>query len=149
MGNRRRARELALQALYGLDFDVCEIDEAVDGMELRASEPASEDEDLKDQVRGNEETRAFAADLVRGVANHREEIDTILSSCSTNWKITRMAMVDRNILRMATYELQFLKDIPPKVTMNEAIEIAKRYSTLESSAFINGILDRVASLAPR
>jgi len=149
MGNRRRARELALQTLYGLDFDVCEIDEAVDAMQLRASEPASEDEDLKDQVRGNEETRAFAADLVRGVASHREEIDTILSSCSTNWKITRMAMVDRNILRMATYELQFLKDIPPKVTMNEAIEIAKRYSTLESSAFINGILDRVASLAPR
>ncbi len=146
MGNRRRARELALQALYSMEFGDRSLDEVVQDMRERASEALTDDEDLAQQIRGGADVQAFAETLIRGVHTRREAIDALLARTSTNWKVHRMAMVDRNILRLATFELRFVDDIPPKVTMNEAIEIAKRYGTAESSAFINGILDRIASL---
>ncbi len=146
MGNRRRARELALQTLYAIEFGDRTVAEALDDMRARAAEPPSDDEELQTLVRGGEETTAFAERLVRGVAELRDELDELLGECSTNWKVPRMAMVDRNILRMATYELLHISEIPPKVTLNEAVEIAKRYGTSDSSAFINGIRDRIASL---
>ncbi len=146
MGNRRRARELALQTLYGLEFGSRSLDDAIGDMRARASEDESDDEDLSQLARGDDEVQDFAETLVRGVMAHLAEIDAVLGRCSTNWKVPRMAMVDRNLLRMATFELRHMPDIPPKVTLNEAIEIAKRYGSEDSSAFINGILDRIASL---
>ena len=114
-------------------------------MRLRAGEPETDDEDLKDLVRGGLSVQDFAEELVQGVKGHQEEIDAMLGRYSTNWKVSRMALVDRNILRMACFELLHLPDVPPKVTLNEAVEIAKRYGSTDSSAFINGILDRIAS----
>lgn len=90
------------------------------------------------------EVHAFADELVRGVAANLDDIDTLLSAHSTNWKITRMAAVDKNVLRLAAFELTRRPDIPVKVTINEAVEIAKRFGTAESGAFVNGILDNIA-----
>lgn len=146
MGSRRRARELALQTLYSVEFGKRGLDEAVRDMHERAAEPQSEDEELAQMVRGDTSVRAFAEELVRGVYAHLADIDALLGQSSTNWKVPRMALVDRNILRMATFELQHLADIPPKVTLNEAVEIAKQYGTADSGSFINGILDRIASM---
>lgn len=146
MGSRRRARELALQTLYSVEFGHRTVAEAIDDMRSRAAEPPSDDEEVQSMVRGGIEAQDFAERLVRGVSERLDEIDQLLGECSTNWKVPRMARVDRNILRMATFELLHIHEIPPKVTLNEAVEIAKRYGTSDSSAFINGILDRIASL---
>ncbi len=149
MGSRRKGRELALQTLYALEFADADPERALGHTRTRAAEAASRDEDLADLVRAGGEALAFCDQIVRGVAEHRAEIDQLLGECSTNWRVARMAMVDRNILRMAAYELRYVDEIPPKVTLNEAIEIAKRYGTADSSAFINGILDRIAALAQK
>lgn|GEM_PF-735497 len=106
----------------------------------------SKDERVElEAVRGGLDELAFCDQIVRGVAEHRDAIDKLLSDSSTNWRVARMAVVDRNILRMGVFEIQHLKDIPPRVTLNEAIEIGKRYGTGESGAFINGILDKIAT----
>lgn len=106
----------------------------------------SKDERVElDAVRGGLDELAFCDQIVRGVAEHRDAIDKLLQDSSTNWRVARMAVVDRNILRMGVFEIQHLKDIPPRVTLNEAIEIGKRYGTGESGAFINGILDKIAT----
>jgi N utilization substance protein B len=146
VGNRRRARELALQTLYAFEFGNRSLTEAIDDMRGRASEPPSDDEDVGQLVHGGDDVQEFAEGLVRGVLEHRDAIDELLGQYSTNWKVNRMALVDRNILRMATFELRHMVEIPPKVTLNEAVEIAKRYGSRDSGAFINGILDRIASL---
>lgn len=91
-----------------------------------------------------EDIKKFADQLVEGVSGHLDEIDDVLSVFSTNWKISRMASIDKNILRIAIYELMHCPDIPVKVTINEAVEIAKCFGTTESGAFVNGILDNVA-----
>ena len=145
VGERRRARELALQTLFALEFEARSEELCLRDMRLRAGEPETDDEDLKDLVRGGLSVQDFAEELVQGVKGHQEEIDAMLGRYSTNWKVSRMALVDRNILRMACFELLHLPDVPPKVTLNEAVEIAKRYGSTDSSAFINGILDRIAS----
>ncbi len=94
------------------------------------------------------ETRRFSKRLVVGTMEHRAEIDTVIQGVAQNWNISRMAVVDRNVLRLATHELLHCSDIPPKVAINEAIEIGKRYSTQNSGAFINGILDKIMNRAP-
>ncbi len=133
MKKRSRGRELALQFLYQLDLRGPEwIDEA------RAF-IASEEQDR--------ETRAFAQRLVQGVHEHWEELNQRIRGVAQNWEIGRMAVVDRNVLRLATFELVHCVDIPPKVAINEAIELGKRYSTSNSGAFINGILDKIKSLS--
>jgi N utilization substance protein B len=81
--------------------------------------------------------------LVRGVQENRETIDTVIEQFSSNWKLSRMSCVDRNVLRIAVFELLFCADIPPKVSINEAIDVGKRFGTEESGAFINGILDSI------
>jgi N utilization substance protein B len=88
--------------------------------------------------------RDFAESLVKGVISHRQDIDEKLSACADNWELSRMAIIDKNILRLAAYEINYRDDIPHAVSINEALEIAKKYSSLESSRFINGILDKVA-----
>lgn len=107
--------------------------------------PGPEDRVELEATRGRIDELEFAERLVRGVTDKGQAIDQILGESSTNWRVSRMAMVDRNILRLATYELMELTDIPPRATLNEAIEIGKTYGSADSSAFINGILDKVAT----
>jgi transcription antitermination protein NusB len=128
---RSRGRELALQVLYQLDLCGAEL------FDERAAYEGSEERDR--------ESRAFAAELVAGVRAHWTELDTSIRAVAQNWDIARMAVIDRNVLRLGTYELLHCKDIPPKVAINEAIELGKRFSTANSGAFINGILDKIKS----
>lgn len=131
MKKRTRGRELALQFLYQVD--------------LRGGEHLDAAEDF---IRGEEtdgEARSFALRLVQGTWGDREAIDRVIQEVAQNWDIARMAVVDRNVLRVATYELISCHDIPPKVAINEAIELGKRFSTQNSGAFINGILDKIKS----
>jgi transcription antitermination factor NusB len=133
MKKRTRARELALQFLYQLDL------RGPDFLgEARAFFRAEEDDKT---------AREFATALVNGVAEHRLALDQAIQGVAQNWDITRMAVIDRNVLRMAAYELYHCPDIPPKVAINEAIELGKRYSTQNSGAFINGILDKIKDRA--
>jgi transcription antitermination factor NusB len=128
---RTRARELALQFLYQID--------------LRGRDLAGEAEDFLREEEKDRGVRAFAMQLIAGTLEHEAELNRAIQSVAQNWDIARMAVVDRNVLRMAAYELLHCKDIPPKVAINEAIEIGKRYSTQNSGAFINGILDKIKS----
>lgn len=129
MGRRRQSRETALQLLYTLDITRANVREVLGaGWTEKMLSP---------------EIRDFTTTLVTGVIEHRDDIDAFIQECSTNWSLERIGMVERNILRFAIYELCFLPDIPPNVTINEAVEVAKKYGTEEAPAFINGILDRV------
>jgi transcription antitermination factor NusB len=134
MRRRTRAREVAVQFLYQLDLRGEDVLGQLD--EFLADGSGHED-------RSSAETMAFARRLVLGTHRQRATIDRLLRDVARNWDLKRMAAVDRNILRMAVYELLHCPDIPPKVTINEAIELGKKYSTANSGAFINGILDRV------
>lgn len=95
----------------------------------------------------DQEVREFANRIVRGTASHLDEIDEAIKASAEHWELERMAAVDRNILRAGAFELLFGEDIPPAVAINEAIEIAKKFSSTESASFINGILDRIAKAA--
>ena len=130
MGNRRKARECALQVLFQIDFLHQEPHTILPL--FWQSHPAKED------------VRAFTERVVEGVWRNLAEIDALIESHSTNWRLDRMPAVDRNILRLAVYELLFERDIASSVTLNEAIEIAKRFGTEESGAFVNGVLDPIA-----
>jgi transcription antitermination factor NusB len=127
---RTQSRELALQLLYQIDLRGDEIKEDVEA----ALAPAEG---------GDPEVLEFARDLVQGVQARRPEIDAHIEAVARNWQIRRMAAIDRNILRLATYELLWREDVPPLVTLNEAIELAKKFSTKNSGPFVNGILDNV------
>jgi N utilization substance protein B len=161
ISGRRAAREAALLVLFAADVrGEDDFEPALDSFatHLRADEEVladlfgREDEALSPglmkKVRalldadGNH--WAFVERLVRGVSSHARAIDELIGRCSLNWKLSRMARVDRNILRLAAYELAFEPDVPSKATLNEAIEIAKRYGTEDSGKFVNGILDRIA-----
>lgn len=135
MGARRTARERALQALYQLDMSGGTSQEALASawesvaQEVPKPDPASVD---------------FARELVDGVLANLAPVDALIQEHSHNWRIDRMDRIDRNVLRLAIYELKYRADIPRKVTINEAVELAKLFGTEASSAFINGLLDRVA-----
>lgn len=135
MGTRRLGREIALQLLYSRDYGP---GEAAPAMELV----------LDESEVGAAAGRSFADELVRGVLERREEIDAQIAAKSRNWAISRMSRVDLNILRLAAFELLYRDDIPKNVTINEAIEVAKKFGTEESPAFVNGILDEIASTLP-
>lgn len=139
MGARRRARERALQALYQIDVAGLPPDPALDYAWTSGDRSGPPDADAV----------AFARELVQGVCDHRAEIDQLLGSHSHHWRVERMARVDRNILRLAVFELVHRPEIPKRVTLNEAIELAKAYGSEESSAFINGVLDTIAQTVPR
>jgi N utilization substance protein B len=127
MHQRRKAREVALQVLYTLDVQKTDLREAIDRFWANFDAP--------------EEARKFSTFLIEGVWNNKERIDDLISGSSENWSMSRMSRVDKSILRMAVYELMFCEDIPPKVTLNEAIDLGKVYGSENSGAFINGILD--------
>ncbi len=144
MGSRRQAREFALQALYQSDA-LNQWDQAA--VELYFSAFHAEDLEVEDEEDSQrlQKVAEFARMLIAGVTEHLEVIDNQIASASEHWSLGRMARVDRNILRLGTYELNFLSDVPVSVSINEAIEVAKRYGSDDSPMFINGVLDKIAT----
>jgi transcription antitermination protein NusB len=129
MGNRRKAREMAMQALFFMDISK---DVSVSQIDLfcRCYQPSKNIE-------------IFFQQLTKGIIERWLYINDVIERFSSNWKLNRMACVDRNIIRIAVYEILFCEDIPPRVAINEAIDIGKKYGTDGSGAFINGILDSI------
>jgi N utilization substance protein B len=127
---RRKGRELALQALYQIEITG---DTSVNAVEL-----------FLRHFEGNAKAKDFARRLVSGVVSQTPGIDEAIEQCTENWKLARLAKVDLVILRMATYELIFCPDIPAPVSLDEAIEIGKRFGSADSANFINGVLDQIA-----
>jgi N utilization substance protein B len=157
LGKRRKARELVLQFLYQTDMNPPEgrrerptgeagSRPAVVGArpDYNGSAVEAEIASFWENFKTEEEGKSFFRQLVLGVMMHRNDIDTLIDKASENWRLSRMATVDRNILRLSVYELLYLEDIPPRVTINEAVEIAKRFGSEESPSFINGVLDKIA-----
>ena len=135
MGLLIKSRELALQFFYGHELQ---------------ERPSAESSILDNEVenfytcfKSDQKAHPYAEQLINGICAHQQEIDNALAGCSHHWRVERMALVDRNILRIAAYEMLYIKDIPVTVAINEALEIAKRYAEPESISFINGILDNL------
>jgi N utilization substance protein B len=129
MGIRRRARELAMQALFYMDIN-------------RNASPQMLQRFCENFI-PPQKTRPFFMKLVNGVLESQPQIDELIERFSKNWRVKRMAGVDRNVMRIAVFEMLFCHDIPPKVSINEAIDVGKKFGTEESGAFINGIVDRI------
>jgi N utilization substance protein B len=140
MNSRRKAREAALQALYQCDT-LGDWSDAAMALYFAVYNP----EALSVVDASARENVEFARSIIQGVSAHLALIDRHISAASTHWSVTRMPRVDRNILRSATFEILFASDIPVSVSINEAIEIAKRYGTPDSPMFINGVLDNIAT----
>ncbi len=134
MGTRRKSREIAIQILYQFEMNRTDLD---DGLKLFWAEHPN-----------SKEVSGFAEYLVRGVDDNKDEIDSIIVNAASNWSLKRISPVDRGILREAIFEFIFCKDIPYKVTLNEAIEMGKKFSSEKSGSFINGILDSVVEKKP-
>ena len=130
MGTRHEARERALQILFQYDIH---------------GKPGLWLEEFWKPLKADEETKAFAERLVAGVLEKKKELDQLIGRYAANWTIARMQIVDRNILRIGAYELLWLNDVPAKVTVNEAIELAKDFGDDEAAKFVNGILDKLLS----
>jgi N utilization substance protein B len=127
MHGRRKAREVALQVLYSLNFVTLDVQNALDLFWGNFTAP--------------KEAKEFASTLVEGTWKHRDELDALIAGCSDNWSLSRMSKVDISVLRMAVYEFLYCPDIPSKVTLNEAIDLGKAFGSENSGSFINGILD--------
>ena len=134
MGSRRAARELALQALYQVDL--------LGGAETERPSLALFWEHFDPEA--DPETQAFARELVDGVRDAQERIDGLIAAAAEHWRLPRLSRVDLNLLRLATFELIGRPEIPASVTLNEAVEIARRFSSEESAGFVNGVLDHIA-----
>ena len=130
LGKRRLAREIAAQFLYQHDLNGGAVDEALTMFWQAQHETA-------------DTTRKFAEELIRGSVEHAPEIDEKIKKYTEHWELQRIAAVDRNILRLAIFEMLHREDIPPVVSINEAVDIAKKFSTEDSGKFVNGILDKV------
>jgi transcription antitermination protein NusB len=128
MGSRHQSRERALQILFQYDIH---------------GKPGVWLDEFWKQFKAADDVKAFAERLVAGVLEHKKDLDTLIGKYATNWKISRMQIVDRNILRLGAYELLWLDEVPAKVTVNEAIELAKDFGDDEAAKFVNGILDKV------
>ncbi len=131
MRKRSQAREYALQILYQIDIT------------RQAPHDACENFWLSFEEQPDAEVQGFARELVRGVMERRDEIDAKIAHYAKNWELERMAVVDRNILRLGGFEILHRGDIPPKVTINEAVELAKKFSDVQAAKFVNGILDKI------
>lgn len=129
MSTRRKSREIALQALYQA--------------EMSGAEPTDLSL-LKENFEVAKKGIPYAQILVNGIVEQREKIDAVIRQYAKNWRVDRMSVIDRNLLRIGIYELLFQEDVPHTVVINESIEIAKKYGTDDSSSFINGILDAIS-----
>ena len=130
MRRRSLSREHALKILYQFDITKRPLDAVIESYWSA--------EDSKD-----EEIITYANLISNGIGSHMDAIDSKISEYATNWQLKRMAVIDRNVMRIGLYELKYTHDIPPKVAINEAVELAKKYGDLESSKFVNGILDKI------
>jgi N utilization substance protein B len=130
MTRRSRGREVALQVLYQMEQN----------SGFRAADVRRF---IERRVLGDETLVEFTLELISGVKEHQAEIDEMIRQVAENWRLDRMAAIDRNILRLGAFEMLFQPEVPAKVAINEALELAKRYSTAQSSRFVNGILDKV------
>ncbi len=130
MGSRRKAREAAVQMLYQMDVAGVDAERAIAPFGENLGAPDDE--------------REFANALVLGYGRVRETIDDTIRAVSKHWRLERMSRVDRNVIRLGAFELLHMSDIPRRVTLNEAVELAKRFGNEESAAFVNGVLDRIA-----
>ncbi len=155
MGVRREARERAIQFLYQHDLNaLADLDAALDHF-WRSQQAAAQDSvqpmgpvepvELPPPTAHEAAIRLFADPLIRGAIEHRDAADALIQKYAQNWSLHRIAAVDRNILRLAIYEMFHRDDIPPVVSINEAVDIAKKFSTEDSGKFVNGLLDRVKS----
>jgi N utilization substance protein B len=135
VGARHSGREAALQMLFQMEASGASADEAI-----ALYWPSFE---------GDPEGRAYADDAVRGVEASRQEVDARIAGASAHWRVERMARVDRNVLRLGTWELAHRLDVPRAVILDEAVELAKTYGTEESGAFVNGVLNRIAETLGR
>ncbi len=129
MGKRRRARELAIQVLFHLDFNVDDPNKVFDL--------------ICENFNSMKSIRPFSRHLVLGVCENMKELDRLISQASKNWKLDRMPRLDKCILRLATFEILFVEDVPPKVSIDEAVEIGKKFGSNDSGGFINGVLDNI------
>ncbi len=129
MGKRRHARELAIQVLFHLEFSPGDPDWVFDLICKTFEAQAS--------------AIPFSRQLVLGVCENKDRLDDLIRGASKNWRLERMSRLDRCILRLSTFEIAFLKDVPPKVSIDEALEIGKKYGSEDSCRFINGILDNI------
>ncbi len=129
MGGRRLSREMALKVLFQIDLVSTNIEEAL--------KYTFEDGEFSDEV------KEFSLILVKGVMSNFSEIDKVIRNYTNNWSLERITNIDRNILRMAIYEILHLKNIPKSVSINEAVELAKKYGTKSSSSFVNGVLGKI------
>jgi transcription antitermination protein NusB len=137
-GSRRTGRAYALQLLYARDGDP-----ATDVASAASAWASAFELEIDDTA------QAFARELVAAAAERSQQLDELITASSKNWRIDRMSRVDRNILRLGVCELVAFRDVPVKVVINEAVELAKRFGTAESSAFVNGVLDRIATAVGR
>lgn len=135
MGKRHQARELAIKVLFHLEYN--------------PGEPTESFDLICNHFGSSAAIKPFSRQLVLGVCGNQSQLDQLISQSSKNWRLERMSCVDRNILRLAVFEVLFLKEIPPKVSIDEAVELGKRYGTKESGAFINGILDHIYNELPK
>jgi N utilization substance protein B len=133
-GSRHQSRERALQILFQYDIH---------------GKPGVWLEEFWKQCKDGDDIKAFAEALVHGVMEHKKDLDTMIGRYATNWKVSRMQVVDRNILRLGAFELLWLDEVPAKVTMNEAIELAKDFGDEEAAKFVNGILDKILATEPK
>src|SRR2546427_1444423 len=156
MGKRREARERAVQFLFQHDLNPPEdLDPALDQFwqsqrgaviaEEKGTATWGQPVEMPPATADEAAVRLFADPLIRGALEHRDEADAIISKHAKNWELHRIAAVDRNILRLAIYEMLHRDDIPPVVSINEAVDISKKFSTQDSGKFVNGILDKVKS----
>jgi transcription antitermination protein NusB len=154
MGQRREARERAVQFLFQYDMNPSSnLDEALNHFWESQQAPAIAEEkasatwgqkiELPPPTEEEASLRVFSDKLIRGTLEHREELDERIQKHAQNWDLRRMAIVDRNILRLAIYEMLYREDIPPIVSINEAVDIAKKFSTQDSGKFVNGLLDKI------
>ena len=151
-GPRRRSREIALQILHQIDAGgvapendaevAMMIGRYFEHLAMKGGPAREEDEDEGSGEFTAKIDRPLVEELVRGVTQHWAELDDLLAKLSQNWRLERMAIVERNVIRIALYELKYAENVPVNVVLNEAVELAKRYGTAEGAAFANGLLDR-------
>lgn len=137
MGQRRKSREIALQMLYQMEMTGHTPHMVIDLYFELTSGDEEKNPDLAEAV------RPFAEQLLNGVYAHRDELDKMIVTASENWRLERMSIVDRNVIRIALFEMLYCPEIPPKVSINEAIDLGKTFGSPDSGAFINGILDHL------
>ncbi|NLD38473.1 MAG: transcription antitermination factor NusB [Desulfatiglans sp.] len=129
MGNRRKARELVTQILFFMEYS--------------PGDPEKSFELICENFDAPKSLKAFSGELIRGISENLSHIDSLIKEASKNWRLERMSRVDRSILRLSIYEMLYMESIPYKVSIDEAVELGKRYGTEESGAFINGVLDYI------